>query len=121
MVTGAGQLSVAVATPVLLVAVESPQANCLSGGQVITGGVPSTKVMVWKQSDELPQWSIAFQVRTTLAMPVQLVWTGASVNVMVTVLQASVAVAVPLDWPQSTEMSGGQNVKTGGVVSSVQV
>src|SRR5436190_10540699 len=99
MLTGAGQLSVAVATPVLLVPVDSPQANCLSGGQMSSGAVPSTKVMVWKQRVELPQWSSAFQVRTTLGMPVQLVWTGASVKVTEAVLQRSVAVAVPLDSP----------------------
>src|SRR5262245_3812658 len=35
------QLSVAVALPVLLGSVESPQASTLSGGQVITGAVVS--------------------------------------------------------------------------------
>src|SRR6266545_1063087 len=47
IVTGWPQLSVAVATPVLLGSVESPHANTLSSGQVMTGGVVSAKVMCW--------------------------------------------------------------------------
>src|SRR6266850_3342753 len=58
------QLSVAVATPVLLVPVESPQASTLSIGQVITGSVVSAKVMCCTQVAKLPQASVAFQVRS---------------------------------------------------------
>src|SRR6266536_6133065 len=45
IVTAWPQLSVALAKPVLLGSVESPQAKALSSGQVITGGVVSAKVM----------------------------------------------------------------------------
>src|SRR5438093_794070 len=51
------QLSVAVATPVLLVPVESPQASTLFIGQVITGSVVSAKVMCCTQVAKLPQAS----------------------------------------------------------------
>src|SRR5207247_10918544 len=90
------QLSVAVAVPVFAGAVESPQASALSAGQVITGGVVSAKVMCWTQVLMLPQASVAFQVRSMPALPVQLAGVAASVNVMAGVPpQLSVAVAVP--------------------------
>src|SRR5713226_8853286 len=117
------QLSVAVAAPVLAGAVEAPHCNCLSGGQVITGGVVSTNVMCCTQVAMLPQASVAFQVRSIPGLPVQLPGVAASVEVIVTAPpQLSVAVAVPVlagavEAPHCTCLSGGQ-VITGGVVST---
>src|SRR5437667_388387 len=66
IVTGWAQLSVAVAAPVLLVAVEPPQARSLSAGQVITG-VVSLTVMVWTQLElALPHPSVAMNRRLML-------------------------------------------------------
>src|SRR5437867_510463 len=78
------QLSVAVATPVLFVAVESPHCRFLSGGQVITGGLVSTKVMCWTQAEELLQPSVAVHVRSIPCKPVQFVGVAASLKVMAT-------------------------------------
>src|SRR5258705_81322 len=50
------QLSVAVATPVAFVEVESVQATLLLAGQVMNGAVPSVTVIVWLLvADSLPQ------------------------------------------------------------------
>ena len=73
MVGVSPQLSVAAAEPVLAGSVESPQARTLSGGQVMTGGVVSAKLMCWMQLAVLPQLSVAVQVRSIPAWPVQLV------------------------------------------------
>src|SRR5438093_10408121 len=78
IITVPPQLSVAVAEPVLLVSVDSPHWRCLSGGQVITGAVFSTKFRCWTQVEKLPQSSVAFQVRSIPALPVQLAGVGAS-------------------------------------------
>src|SRR2546425_8280642 len=86
MVTVPPQLSpVLVARPVLLGSVESPHCSCLSAGQLIAGGVVSTKMIVWSQVAMLLQLSVAFQVRVMPAWPVQLAGSAASVKVMVTV------------------------------------
>src|SRR5437660_1225131 len=96
MLTGL-QLSVAVALPVAPMSVESWQLTVLSAGQVMTGGVVSTNVMCWTQVEELPQASIASQVRSMPAWPVQLAGVAASVNVIVgDPPQLSVAVEVPV-------------------------
>src|SRR5947207_6599047 len=76
------QLSVAVATPVLLVPVESPQANTLSAGQVMTGLVVSLNVMCWMQLALFWQASTAVQVRSMPALPVQLAAVGAWLKVI---------------------------------------
>src|SRR5439155_1432751 len=123
MVTGWPQLSVAVAVPVLLGSVESPQASTLSAGQVMTGLVVSAKVMCCTQLLLLWQASSAVQVRSMPASPVQLTGVAASVWVMVTGWpQLSVAVAVPVllgsvESPQAKTLSAGQ-VMTGLVVSA---
>jgi hypothetical protein len=78
------QLSVAVAVPVFAGAVESPHCNCLSGGQVITGGVVSTNVMCCTQVLILPHPSVAFHVRSIPGLPVQLGGVAASVKLIVT-------------------------------------
>src|SRR5881296_1358909 len=117
------QLSAAVALPVSAGSVESPQAITLSAGQVITGGVVSAKVMCCTQVLMLPQASVAFQVRSMPALPVQLAAVPASVNVMAGVPpQLSVAVAVPVlagavESPQASTLSAGQAI-TGLVVSA---
>src|SRR5438093_7122401 len=123
MLTVPPQLSVAVAEPVFAGAVESPHCNCLSGGQAITGGVVSTKVMCCTHVAMFPQASVAFQVRSMPALPVQLAGVAASLNVMAGVPpQLSVAVAEPVfagavESPQASTLSAGQ-VITGGVVSA---
>src|SRR5947208_14655555 len=85
------------AVPVLAGAVEAPQASTLSAGQVITGSVVSAKVMCCTQLAKLPQASVAFQVRSIPAWPVQLAAVPASVNVMAEVdPKCAVEVAVPV-------------------------
>src|SRR3989449_5160985 len=89
-------MSVAVAEPVLLGAVDSPHCRCLSAGQAITGAVVSTKSMCWTQVEKLPHASVAFQVRSIPALLLQLAGVGASVKPMVGgPPQLSVAVAGP--------------------------
>src|SRR5207247_2171461 len=118
------QLSVAVALPVSAGSVESPQTKTSSAGQAITGGVVSAKVMCCTQALMLPQASVAFQVRSMPALPVQLAGVAASVWVMTGVLpQLSVAVALPVsagtvESPQARILSGGQAI-TGEVVSLI--
>ena len=56
-------MSVAVATPVAFVEVESVHAIVLLAGQVMTGGVVSVTVMVWLAVLVLPHASLAVQVR----------------------------------------------------------
>jgi hypothetical protein len=52
-----------VAVPVAAGNVEAPQATVTLAGQVITGGVVSTTVIVWAHEAALPQESVAVQVR----------------------------------------------------------
>src|SRR5207249_2088209 len=78
MVGAPPQLSVAVAVSVLLGSVESPHCSILSAGQVMSGGVVSTNVMCWTQVLELPQASVAVQVRSMPGLPVQLAAVAAS-------------------------------------------
>ena len=73
------QLSVALAEPVAAGVVAPPHWTMVSAGQVITGGVVSTKVMCWMQVAMLPQPSAAFQVRSMPGLPVQLAGVAASV------------------------------------------
>src|SRR5262249_22118730 len=97
IVTVPPQLSVAVASPVLLGSVESPQCGSLSAGQVRSGFVVSTNVMCWTQVLKFPHESVAFQVRSIPALPVQFAGVAASLCVIVTVPpQLSVAVASPV-------------------------
>src|SRR5207244_3091620 len=123
MATAPPQLSVAVAEPVLLGAVDAPHWSCLSAGQAITGAVVSTKSMCWTQVEKFPHPSVAFQVRSIPAFPVQLAGVGASVDVMATAPpQLSVAVAEPVvagavDAPHWSCLSAGEAI-TGAVVST---
>src|SRR5436309_1821543 len=120
--TGAAQLSVAVAEPVLDGSVEAPHWSCRSGGQLMVGGVVSTKVMCWTQVAVLPQPSVALQVRSIPGTPVQLAAVAASANAIATgAWQLSVAVAEPVrpgsvGSPHWSCRSAGQ-VIVGGVVS----
>jgi hypothetical protein len=117
------QASVAVAVPVAAGNVEAPQATVTSTGQVITGGVVSTTVIVCTHEAVLPQESVAVQVRVMTELPAQVPACTTSLEVMLaTPLQASVAVAVPVaagnvEAPQATVTSTGQ-VITGGVEST---
>ena len=64
VITGAGsQLSVAVALPVTIGSLEVLHWTVASGGQVITGAVVSTTLMVCTQELLLPAQSVAVQVR----------------------------------------------------------
>src|SRR5436190_17260032 len=89
--------SVAVAIPVLLVAMESPQRRNLLVGQVMAGGFVSAMVMCCRQLLSRPQASLAVQVRSMPGRPVQLGGVGASLKVIVTGwLKLPVIVAVPV-------------------------
>src|SRR5262245_34122728 len=91
------QLSVAVAEPVCAGSLASPHCSCASGGQVTTGAVVSTKRMCWTQLDTLLHASVAVQVRSMPATPVQPAAAAASVCAMVGAApQLSVAVAEPV-------------------------
>src|SRR5439155_11601061 len=97
IVTGRPQLSEAVAEPVLPGSVLSPHCRCLSGGQLITGGVVSTKSMCWTQVAVLPHPSVAFQVRLIPGTPAQPAGIPVSVwQISGAAEQLSVAVAVPV-------------------------
>src|SRR6266568_9252179 len=69
------QPSSAVATPVKLVLVSAGHSSTTFVGQVITGGVVSSTVIVWTQLLLLPQASAAVQVRAMTLVPPQLVVT----------------------------------------------
>src|SRR6266581_8182988 len=69
------QPSCAVATPVKLVLVLAGHSSTTFVGQVITGGVVSSTVIVWTQLLLLPQASVADQVRAMTLVPPQLVVT----------------------------------------------
>src|SRR5437762_329479 len=114
------QLSVAVAAPVWPGSVGSPHLSCLSGGQVIAGGVVSRRSWCWEDVGVLPHPSVAFQVRLIPGTPAQPAGVPASVELICTTPpQLSLAVAEPV-WPGSVLsphcrcLSGGQLI-TGGV------
>src|SRR5207247_943546 len=119
------QLSVAVTAAVLHgPGAGWPHSTTASAGTPWSSGtVVSTKVMCCTQVSKLPQPSVAFQVRSMPALPVQLAAAGASVWVMVTWWsQLSVAVAVPVfdgsvESPHCNCRSAGQLI-TGLVVST---
>src|SRR5207248_98032 len=87
-------VSVAVATPALLVVAATVHSSVTSAGHVIVGATLSLKLIVCTQVEVLPQRSKALQVRRICPLPVQLVVLKASTKLMlVTPLQESVAVA----------------------------
>src|SRR6266571_3212352 len=69
------QPSRAVATPVKLVLVSAGHSSTTFVGQVMTGGVVSSTVIVCAQLLLLPQASVAVQVRVMTLLPPQLVVT----------------------------------------------
>src|SRR5260370_28303369 len=89
------QVSCAVAMPVLLVVVFAGQSRTKFGGQEIEGLVVSRTVMVWTAFVELPQASVAVQVRAITFVPAQLLVTT-SEKLRVNWLQASSAAAMPV-------------------------
>src|ERR1043166_2734723 len=97
MVTVPLQLSpVEVAVPVLLGAVDSPQASSLSAGQLMFGAVVSAVQVAVRETvvAALPQASVPFHVRVCeRAQPVLL--TVLSVKFGAPTLQLSVALALP--------------------------
>src|SRR5689334_715373 len=116
------QSSLALAVPVLPGAVEAEQSTCTLGGQLISGAWVSLTVIVCTQLEELPQLSVAVQVRAITWLPAQA--PGASTSLwpmLATPLQSSVALAVPvldgsLEALQSMLASAGQLI-AGPVVS----
>ena len=100
VIVGVGsQLSVAVAVPLVPPgAVLAVHSIVKFGGQVMTGGVLSSTTITCRQELELPQSSVALQVRRMVYSCGQVsFWMVTSVDVMVGVgSQLSVAVAVPL-------------------------
>src|SRR5687768_2175261 len=124
VITGAGsQLSVAVALPVTLGSLGVLHWTVASAGQLITGAVVSTTLMVWTQELLLPAQSVAVQVRVITEVLGQAPGAVLSVKVITGAgSQLSVAVALPvtlgslgvLHW---TVASGGQLI-TGAVVST---
>src|SRR6266705_5072806 len=91
----APQPSWAVATPVEFVPVSAGHSSTRFGGQVMTGGVVSRTVMVWRQLLLLPQASVAVQVRAMTLVPPQLVVTE-SLKLRLTEPQPSRAAATPV-------------------------
>ena len=66
------QSSVAVAVPVLAGSVEAEQSIVVLAGQLIVGACVSVTVIVCVQVLELPQLSVAVQVRVMTWLPAQL-------------------------------------------------
>ena len=97
MVGVASQLSVAVAVPVVAGKVPPEQSIVMSAGQVMAGATLSSIIMVCVQVLELPQSSVAIQVRVMVPSCGHAPATDMSVEVIVGVAsQSSVAVAVPV-------------------------
>src|ERR1051326_2487294 len=87
--------SVAEATPVTFVRVSAGHSRTTLIGQLMVGFKVSWTVMVCTQLALLPQASVAVQVRAITLVPLQFVLTR-SVELMVTALQVSCAVAMPV-------------------------
>ena len=69
MATFVEQLSVAVAPPMLAGSSELPHSTVRLAGQVRTGGIVSSTVIVWVQLMLFPQASVAVQVRAIICAP----------------------------------------------------
>src|SRR5439155_1403714 len=109
--------------PVAVGSVEVLHWTVASGGQLITGAVVSTTLIVWLQELLLPAQSVAVQVRVMTLVLGQLPATVLSLCVITGAgSQLSVAVALPvavgsLELLHWTVASGGQ-VITGAVLST---
>ena len=123
IVTAPEQLSVAVADPVAPISVGEPQVSCLLEGQVITGAVVSTTVIVWLAVLLLPHKSIAVQVLFTTLEFAQAPAVVTSAKVNVAVPQASVAVGVANTGTagHSIVLGAGRALITGAVVSTTVI
>ena len=123
------QLSVALAKPVVSVEVSSMHSKVRFAGQVMTGGVVSSTCISWTQVAVLPQSSVAIQVLTSRYSWLQPSCVEKVTSLYVTagdISQLSDEVAVPLFAGRvvsshSIVTSDGQEVMTGGVVSSTVI
>src|SRR5580765_5966077 len=117
------QVSLPVAVPVALGAVEPVHSTTASGTSLIVGTVVSTMVMVCVDWAVLPQASVAVQVRTN--EPVLPHWPliGPSLCVIETVPQVSLPVAVPVALgavePVHSTIASGTSLIVGAVVSTM--
>src|SRR5258705_9476378 len=111
------QLSVAVATAKLGETAQSIASEPRNAA--LTGGVIFFTLIVCDAVDELPQASVAVQVRVTLYAPAHAPGVVTSLDVRVNALQLSVAVATAkLGEPaQSIVVAPGNAAMTGGVIS----
>jgi hypothetical protein len=117
-ITTGPQPDVPVAMPVASGLVELPHSTVTSAGQVMLRAVGSTKAMLCTQLIELPQASVAVQVRVTVVPQTA---DPLSEKPTVALPQLSAATAEPvldgsMDSPQATWILAGQ-VRVGGVVS----
>src|SRR5690606_267186 len=126
-VTGSVQLSVAAASPKETGKVLSSHSTVTLAGQVITGGVVSSTVIVCMQSLALPQSSTAVHIRSIVYVSGHEPGMVVSEYVMSVTgsVQLSVAVASPktlgsISSSHSTVTLAGQ-VITGGVISSTVI
>ena len=89
------------------------------GNGSITGAVISCTFMVCEAEDELPQSSVALQVRVTEYDPAQAPGVVTSLNESVKALQLSVAVAVANEGTEEQSMveAAGSGSMTGAVIS----
>jgi hypothetical protein len=108
------QLSVALALPVALGAVESLQARVISDGHTMAGGVASTTLIVCTQLALIPWQPVAVQVRLITVICGQLPGSVLSLNVSTGAgWQLAVVVGLPValgsvELPHGTVISGGQ-------------
>jgi hypothetical protein len=118
------QLSLPVAVPRAPWSVASPHSTVASAGQSIEGAVVSTTAITWSQLVLLPHSSVDVHLRvinSVLAQPL----TVLSTEPMLTLLQLSLPVAVPLaatlvSAGQSSTASAGQLIE-GAVVSTTVI
>ena len=120
------QLSVAVAMPVLAGNVLAVHSMVTLIGQVIAGAWLSSTKITWLQVLELPQSSVACQVRVMVISAGHIPGKEISLNVTVTeASQLSVAVAIPVAAGNvlvlhNIVMFAG-HVMTGAVLSSIKI
>src|SRR5712675_1452113 len=88
------QVSLLLAVPVALGAVEALHSTMASGTSLIVGAVVSTMVMVWAHVAKLPQSSVDFQVRVMTPVLPQ---PGAKASVWL--MATAPHVSLPVAWP----------------------
>jgi len=119
VIMGVPQLSMAVATPVVLVVVTAGQSSVTLAGQVITGAVVSTNVTVWLHWAVFPQASVARQMRVAIKVLPQpaLVVVLRMLSEFVPHVSVTVGTSKVHAMPHSTLLLPEQ-VMTGAVVST---